>query len=156
MTVAALHGFPPVSGLEVHQVQAKAAREPHSILDRADGRIVVDCGSLVYHQTAKGEVLYPDTSAFTAAGLVRKTVQGEVAAGAPEHAGLVGAGAFATACQAPAGPIVATFGTQPGKPYKVTLYWAEFECAYASCALAVCSGRGLLACEWDALHGQQR
>lgn len=73
LSVSALNGFPPISGVEVWKVLKKAAAAGITLLDSPDDNIVVACGSKSFLQSPSGIVIYPGPEAFTSAGALLLT-----------------------------------------------------------------------------------
>lgn len=129
VVVSALNGFPPLSGVEVWQLAAKAAAAGMHLLDRKDDRLVVACGAKGFRQSPRGEVLYPGPEAFTSAGLTLSAVGTTITPAEPALEDLVDGGLFKSVCTAPAGSgITATFNVQQAQDYSVLIYWAETAC----------------------------
>ena len=130
IVVSSLNGFPPISGMEVSQIQAKSGAVGMTLLDRADNHIVVACGSKVFQQSPGGEILYPGPEAFTSAGLTLTRLTATITPADPALADLVAGGAFQEVCTASAaGAITATFNVKKGEEYTVIPYFAETSCA---------------------------
>ena len=68
VSVSALNGFPPITGLEVWKVLKKTAAAGISLFDSPDDRIVVACGSKLFQQSPSGVMIYPGPEAFSSAG----------------------------------------------------------------------------------------
>jgi hypothetical protein len=132
LTITALNGDPPLSGLELYKTTTQRTDRLTPLLGHSNNRIVVDCGSLTFRTSPMGDVLYPDTEAVTAAGLSRSPVTVPAVAGQPAAQDLVDAGAFLTECTSLGGAIVATFGVIAGQRYDITLFWMEAMCAAAT------------------------
>ena len=129
VAITSLNGFPPITGIEAYKIKTKTAASTRSLFDRADDHLLVDCGSLLFRQTPLGDILYPDTEAFTSFGLVRTRYDATVEATATDHVDLVDGGLFSSVCSSVEGPLRAGFGVVVGALYSVSLYWVITMCA---------------------------